>query len=266
MSRYFHIFSQHLQTVMQYRANMMVTILVEFVIISSTLFLWFSIFQTTKTVGGMNLSQTVSYYLFIPLIFILTSSTISDIIGDQIKTGDLSNYLMRPVPLWILYVTFVLADKLVYTSLVFPLYFLIVLALLVYGVSISISLVGIVACIGIIVLTIPLAIVLDMSIGWLAFWIDDVWAFTHIKSIVFGLLGGLTFPFEFVPEKVRIIFEALPFKFFFYTPIHYLFSPSFSWMEYINDIGQLILWLSFLFIFCLFLWRKGIQKYGAFGH
>jgi ABC-2 type transport system permease protein len=106
---------------------------------------------------------------------------------------------------------------------------------------------------------------LDLSIGWLAFWIDDVWSFEHFKGITFGILAGVSFPFEFLPGNIQWLFNFLPFKFLYYTPISYVLGKR-GLEELGGDLLSISLWAVGFSVLSWLLWRRGLRKYEAFGN
>jgi ABC-2 type transport system permease protein len=112
---------------------------------------------------------------------------------------------------------------------------------------------------------IALHFALDLAIAHLAFWVVDTWAFQHLKNITFSMVGGFNFPYDILSKNVRIIFEFLPFKFFYYTPISYILGIRSGVTALTQDLLQMILWTMLFIVIASLLWKKGLQKYGAYG-
>jgi ABC-2 type transport system permease protein len=106
---------------------------------------------------------------------------------------------------------------------------------------------------------------MDLAIVWMAFWMTDVWCFEHVKRIAFNILGGRRFPLDLLSASLRTVAEFLPFKFFYFVPISYFVGTRSS--EFIlKDILSLICWSLVFIAISIFLWRKGIKKYEAYGN
>jgi ABC-2 type transport system permease protein len=108
--------------------------------------------------------------------------------------------------------------------------------------------------------------VLDLLIAFWAFWTDNVWAFKHIKIILFGILGGVTFPLDFLSGGLAAVARFLPFQYFYYVPAAYLLGKNVGMETIISDTAHILLWIVALVIFCFFAWRAGLKRYDAYGH
>lgn len=98
MNKYFLVFQISLQNEFIYRLNFLLwrlRILLRFLMI---IFLWKGIFLTNQTVFGLN-QQQINSYVFLVLVIqsLILSSPSSDNIGGEIGSGDLSNYLTKPI-------------------------------------------------------------------------------------------------------------------------------------------------------------------------
>lgn len=186
----------------------------------------------------------------------------SDKLAPDIRLGNFSNQLLKPYRIWVVSLVDAVTRQIFWAGLVLPLF--VVVWMVFFAAKIPISVTGLLLGILFVILGFLLHFFLDFFIALLAFWFDDVWSFSHLKRILFMVLGGQLFPFDLLSGKVRRIVEILPFKYFYYLPSAYLQSRRPS--EYlIGDLAGVVVW-ALIFILCAsFAWRKGIKSYGAYG-
>jgi len=204
------------------------------------------------------------YFFNIPLIGALTYIFISDELGNEIRMGELSNYLLRPYSVAFEALTRAVASKLNNFITTIPIYLLVILYITSSLHYPSITLVSI----GLFLIAIGMGFFLhflfDLIIAYLAFWVVDVWSFVHFKKIVFLIFGGLMFPLDFLPAPLDKIFMLLPFHYVYYLPNAYLMGKR-SFVNLGPDVGLFIIWMIIFFSLQRYVWSAGLKKYEASG-
>ena len=265
MRKYLMLFQNYYATNLEYRTNLITLILWELIGIGTVAILWLSIYRTNSEIGGLNFSHTISYYLLVPLLGFITHVHDSNRLGREIRKGQLSSQLIKPYKIWFASLMYTIAEKINFLTFIFPLYILILIWLNNYFEVGLFTVNSIFTALIIAILGFILHYVIDLSLTWLTFWVDEIWAFRHFKNVVLGILGGVSFPFDFVPQQFRNIIELFPFKFLYYIPISYLLqnrSPS----HLLPDLLEIIIWTTAISLIAWKLWQKGIKKYGAYGN
>lgn len=264
MKKYFAIFRIFALSKLEYRFELISVVINEVVGIAGVMILWNTVFKSTPVLGGLNQNQTVLYYLLIPLISIATSVDFSDKLGDEIRDGHFSKYLLRPYRLDLSFFSEAVAQKIHTLILIMPIYLA--------GVLIYVNVTHQTFQIGNFLLSVLFAILgfflhylLDLNLSWLAFWVNDVWAFVHLKNFTFSIFGGSSFPLNFLSGFLRKIFDVLPFKFLFYIPAAYLMgirpADNLIW-----DFLGITAWMLILAVSGKLLYQKGIKYYEAYGN
>ena len=265
MKKYISLFVSHFSVALEYRSNLIGIFVVEMISVSGVLILWSAVYRTQSLVAGYTFHEAVIYYVLIPLVAFITHVDISDKLSKEIRTGTFSNYLLKPYTFWTAAYMEALASKINYLVLVSPLAIIVFIFLFVKGYLVF-SLSRLLSGLFIAVLAFLLHFVLDLLIAFWAFWTDNVWAFKHIKIILFGILGGLSFPLEFLSGRLGIIAHFLPFKYFYYVPAAYLLGKNSGLEKTVLDSLQIFLWMAALVLLCFFAWRTGLKRYDAYGH
>jgi ABC-2 type transport system permease protein len=189
---------------------------------------------------------------------------ISSDLSLEIKDGTFSNYLLKPYSIWTMSLMRALARKINSLALILPLYGLTIISFSAWKEINLFSPTNIILAIIALLGGLILHLMIDLTITWSAFWLEDVWFFWHIKYVIFGLLGGVYFPLNILPTNLKNIFEFLPFKFFYYQPISYFLERPTAGQLQINLI-QLLSWIILFLLLSIWLWKKGISKYEAYG-
>jgi ABC-2 type transport system permease protein len=265
MKKYFKIFQNHLQASVTYRANIVGSSVYEIIAASSIMILWFAILKNQPTIGIYTFQILIFYYALAPFVGGLTHASLVDYLGEDIRSGAFSNYLLKPYQVWTSFFFQELAYKFNYLVSIAPVYFLIVCGLLSFLpfhlISVQTILISLLFCL----LGFLLDVFLDFIIYWSAFWLVDVWCFRHVKIILRYIFGGRRFPLDFFSGTLYVVMEFLPFKFMFFIPLTYFLGLR----KFSNITSDLISWFfwSAIFLFLGFLlWRNGLKKYEAFGN
>ncbi|MBI3442912.1 MAG: ABC-2 family transporter protein [Candidatus Sungbacteria bacterium] len=202
--------------------------------------------------------------ILIALIAFITHVDLSEKLSKEIRMGTFSNYLLKPYTFWIAAFMEAFAQKINYLVLVFPLTAVVLVFLVAKG-YLFFSSGQLLSAVLIAAFAFLLHFVLDMLIAFWAFWTDNVWAFKHVKIILFGFLGGAGFPLDFLPEHLGAIARFLPFQYFYYVPVTYLLGKNSDMEKIISDGSHMLLWMIVLPFFCFFAWRAGLKRYDAYG-
>ncbi|MCA9389856.1 ABC-2 family transporter protein [candidate division WWE3 bacterium] len=264
MQKYLGIFRNYFSSSLEYRSNLIGLIIKEMIGMGVILVLWVTIYQSEETVGGYSLIKTVHYYVLVPFIGIITQVQLSNELGKEIKDGLLSSHLTKPYKLWIGSFMRVLAEKIFTLSMVLPLYILLIIGLDRFFDASLLSMRGVLLGLMICLAGFILHFFLDLAITWLAFWTDDVWSFKHFKDIIFGVLGGVSFPFEFLTPGLQALFHLLPFKFMYYIPLSYMLGDRGA-DHLVMDLLGITVWIGIMISIAFALWQMGVRKYGAYG-
>src|SRR6266536_1065917 len=97
MKKYTKLFSTYFATALEYRANLVGTLVLEAIAVSSVLILWLAVYRNQHQVAGYAFSQALVYYLSVPIVGFITHVMLSDQLSTEIRTGFFSNYLLKPL-------------------------------------------------------------------------------------------------------------------------------------------------------------------------
>jgi len=218
--------------------------------------LWAILFSTGhySDISGYTLAMLV-WYLVMTESIIDFISYVVDNIGDDIKQGNIANYLNKPYN----YIIYIYTIHIVMGFVSLILTFLlgsIVAAVTVGGFSFNFL------NIPFILITIFLAMSMNLLImtflGLFAFWMEDVSAVNFIYQKFVFIIGGTLIPLEFFPEWLAKISSFLPFSYLAYYPAKLFIN--FNLHQFLDVVAVQILWCIVFIFLILFIYKKAIKK------
>lgn len=207
--------------------------------------------------------QFVTYYVLLSVVSMLTSTWLADFVARGIRLGDLSPWLLRPVPYTSWHVGNNIGEKVVKLPLLLP---LVGVVALLFRSDLQIptdprAWTLFVLCLP---MTAAVAFLLDFVTGSLAFWVQDVNGLIRVKALVGAFLAGQFVPLALFPPGLTGFLEAQPFRYTLSFPLEVLtgglstgaLMRGFAWQA-----GYCVgLWACYRL-----LWRYGLRLYGATG-
>jgi ABC-2 type transport system permease protein len=224
------------------------------------LFVW-STAAGRATVGGMNRGEFVGYYLLLILVNQLTYAQTNWTLGDEIRQGNLSAWLLRPMsPLFNVLSTEV-AGKVVCMIFVTPV--AAVLALVLRPEIFPTPLQGL-AFIPALAFAWILRFAWGFALASLAFWATRSDALLAAQDSLVFLLGGQVAPVALLPGPMHSLAVALPFRYMVGFPAEVL-AGRLDGPALLQGITIQVVWLALALILAWAAWRRGLQRYTAVG-
>ena len=254
-----------IQYSLEYRFDFFVGVLSTLFPILIQVFLWHAIYGGTgqDVMYGYNFAQMLAYVAIAGAVGKFVVTGIENIVNDDIHSGGLSAYLIKPVG----YVPFRLLQAIgqkfaaTVTILVFA-------AVSIAALSIA---VGFEVKPGAALLFIP-ALLLALLLNSLFFFIVSVSAFVltevgrffHALRIAIMVASGGVFPITVFGEAYVSVSGYLPFQYTTYFPISVM-TGALPIREILAGMAAQILWIAALSIVSGACWRGGLKRYIAVG-
>lgn len=248
---------------MTYRGSMLIRGLRD---ISSVMFfvvLWAALFKEKTVIGGFTFYAMVTYYVLAKIIDQMYSYEPSRLMTRDIITGDLSNYLIKPMR-YFTYMIFLSVGRRFArssTSLVIIILAFIFLSQWVVLPPNASSLIFF--CFSA-VLSWILLFEFAFLIGTLSFWSSETSGLQTAFDQLVLVLGGSWIPLNLFPEGVSRIVSILPFKYLYYDLV-LIYQGKISSSEFFSHLAAQTAWVVALFLCCYVFWRKGTKNYASFG-
>jgi ABC-2 type transport system permease protein len=243
-----------------YRASLLVWVLATSLPLIS-LVLWRTLAEDGP-IGDYDQRGFDSYFIAAFLVRQLSSSWVVWDLDRQIRTGELSALLMRPVHPVLHHAVTNLSALPLRTLLAAPV-----------GVAVLIATSGVERADGTaplalaalaIVLAWALTFVTQLAIGCLAFWLTSAAALYDLWLGAYLVLAGYLVPTSLFPRGLAEVARALPFHAALGFPVELLVG-RLSIGEALAGLSLQLAWLVALAAIAAVAWRRGLKAYGAFG-
>ena len=228
-----------------------------------SLFIWKSVYSSGENVAGYSLAELTTY-TFCSSILSWIKIQVHWRTSRDIASGKLSGHLLRPFH-YISYRFFrTIADRSVDILISIPAFF----ALAIFLKPLILLPKNPVQVLTTIAFVIPLTVLLGffytLCLGQISFWTLEAGGIFYLANSLAQFAGGGFLPIPAFPEPWRTILTALPFRYFFSFPIN-VYLGKIPPNEVLFGILAQIFWVIALGAFASTLWKRGLQKYGAYG-
>lgn len=264
--KYAAIVRTSLQDYFVYRLNFMLWRVRAIMQLLILYFLWLTAYGGLDNLFGYTQAQMLTYILGISLVrsYVL-AARLSEGVGAQIITGDISNMLTKPIS----YLRYIfardLSDKLInifFSSVELIIIIAFLKPPLVFQGNAGFLLSAILA----VLIGLTLYFVVNFGLSMSAFWLhgDDWWAPRFIFGIILDFLAGGLFPVDALPGLIRQILMLTPFPYLLFFPVK-VYLGQMDALSIVRGLFVGAVWLVGLYVFQRLLWRRGLMAYTASG-
>ena len=247
----------------EYRAAFFVIMLNVFTGPTISLLVWLAVIE--RGPGGaalaMDRPQLVTYYVLMSLVSMLTGVWLSEYLADDIRTGNLSKYLLRPAPHMAGALGNNLGEKVIKLMLLGPLVLVAGFLFrhdlrlpadpgtwLLFGLAVALAFL--------------LHFLIDYLLGSLAFWQQAVHGIVTLEGLVAGLLAGRFVPLALFPPELAPLLAAQPWRFTLSFPLEVV-TASLSAEQLAYGFGLQVAYIAGLAALIRVVWRYGLRSYAA---
>lgn len=266
MRKYFSIFKISIEDEFTYKLNFILWRLRNVIQICMTYFVWSTVYSDpSKIILGYDRAKILTYVFGIMIVKAIVMSARSMDVGNDISTGDLSNYLVKPVSYFKYFFTRDIASKLLnlfFAAIEFTLLLLILKPPFVFQTNLY-SIIGFLISVILAVCIYSLILFLLSSIP---FWVPELgWSAQFlIVIVVVEAFSGSIFPINILPHVLQWTIMATPFPYLIYFPVEVYLGNITGW-TLIGGIMVSAAWTGILWFTLKIVWRRGLKAYQAFG-
>ena len=267
MKKYWHVIGIGTQNNLTYRFNFLARIVFGLIPLIAVLYVWRTIYAgkgPNSLVGSYSLAEMISYYLLTTLVDALTAVNEDDWqIATDIKDGNISQFLLKPVDYLMFRLCLFLSGRLTYVAVaaipltIFTLslrhYFVLPPDWATFGFFLASTL-----------LTALLQFFMSYTMAMLAFWVLEVSTFIFILFAFEYIASGHLFPLDILPTGLQQVLALTPFPYQLYFPVS-IYLGKISGAELVRGLCIQVLWVAAAYGLARFAWQRGIRKYSAVG-
>lgn len=224
--------------------------------------IWVVAFKSTpEKLAGM-FSQLLVYFTVLIFIHQLVQSYAGgQIANEHIKQGELSVYLLKPMPYFRYMFLIMMPWRISQFFLSLPLAGVFIIAFRQYiPLDYQTILLGL--------LLLPWALVLSFLIqlffAQFAFWFDDATGFLNLAELLTLLFSGAGIPIFLFPPILKTVGSWLPFQYAMYFPVA-AFSGLIAPADYWRNVAFLLIWIIGLGLVVSALWKRGLRRFTGEG-
>lgn len=248
---------------LSYRGAIVVWMAVSLIRLGVALFVWLT--AGNQILGGYTKPEIIGYYVIILFFDWTLMWNPFGPVASEIKSGQISAYLLRPIS----YVSSWLGRE-----AGFKLVSLSILSVVAIAIFFILNAVGFLPTLHpnwswlVLSIAIPGAVavsfLITMCMALLAFWFTEVRYVNYVYWTFMPLLGGLFLPTSFLPPAVERINWFLPFRYHVSLVMEITLNRLNS-VEILESLGLMGLWAAVLYKLYRLMWREGVKNYSAFG-
>lgn len=260
MGKYWAVLKAELQEELFYQTNFFFYFIRKIIGFLIQVLLWTVIFKDYETVAGFDYGSMLLYFLTLFFVDLIAGNNIDSSLGNLIRSGDLSRFLLKPFSFIWMMLFRQLGNKVVRIGVVVFFAFALFLA----G-KINIGFWGVFVFGLLLVNSFFISFLYRFFLGTLSFWLINIssvlWLFRQSASF----LGGGWLPVSFFPVWSLKVVKILPFYLSLGFPADFFRGGLASSAIFWGILAQLG-WIIALFLAVAVLWRKGEKVYEAVGN
>jgi len=207
--------------------------------------------------GGFSKIQIVTYYAVMSFVGYTTFWWVHFDIANQIRSGDLSNLLSKPMRVIGYFISYQMGDKLFSFLMRLPIF---IAVFYFFGQQLHFSVWAILA----IFTGAVVSLLMCLLFGILAFYLTDLGGFVGMFYFATYLLSGELAPLSFYPDWFLRIAMLLPFRYILSFPIEILMNKVTS-LQIISGFITQVVWIVVLAWLLRVLWIRSLKTYQAYG-
>lgn len=249
------IIGAQLRRFFAYRANIWSGALYGALRLAMRAALWMALFRGAD--AGSSFGETMSFFILCDVFVSAYAERASDLIGQDIRSGDIALRLTSPVA----YQMYLGAMQLSgWLKRLLPQGATILLGGLIFiGLTPPAGVWALAGFAASMVLASAIYLLVDLCIGYSAFYLTDYWYLKWFNEALFALFGGLALPLWFYPDWLLRLAGALPFQYAVYQPIA-IYLGRVPASEIIQSLLMQCFWIGVLLALERLIWRAAMRR------
>lgn len=245
-----------------YRANFFCFLIGEIMSCFIMFFVWKAVFNSTtsETFMGFTMEDMVVYLFITFLTGYLTYSDGSYGIATEIRDGSIAMRMIKPCSFDMCFLFQELGNKIINVLFIF--------APIVVGVeayrwyitgACQFDIAHFLLYTVSLVLAYLISFYFNVSYGFMAFYLKNLWGADILKECIVNFLSGATIPLAFMPDVLAKVLSFLPFSSLSYTPVM-IYMGVYSGAEIALRMLWQVFWLIVMIIISKLIWNHAVKR------
>lgn len=261
--KYSAIISFVIQTTVQYRAEILIWLILDMLPFFILFFVWQALYGGMDSLRNVTFQEVIQYYVLVLAIDRLTAIHFEGWRSDEIRHGKIDYFLTRPFSYLKSIFTHDVGGRIYSLTLFIPLFTLFVIAIkAIFGLApLELSFTELVVALFFVAISFCIQFLMGVWIVLMTFWFEMARGFEHFKTAVITLFSGYLLPMAFLPEWLEKITSFLPFKFLYWVPISALQGKTITPNDALYGIATVSVMLCITHV----LWQRALYQYSSVG-
>lgn len=224
--------------------------------------LWYALLKGMglDSLGGFGREYYLAYALWATFVGRVTTNWMYEFIMlEQIDTGKVNSFLVRPMSFYEFYLSQFMGYKLLAAGFSF---LLPIAACLAFKAPMHLERLPAVALL--LMFYLVFAHTISFCVACFAFFLNRAYSFTPMKNMLLWVLGGELIPLDLYPEPLRSILIHLPFASGIYIPVGYI-TGRVDGVLFAQSFISIAAGLAVFGVFAYGLWARGVRSYTGTG-
>ena len=263
--KYARSYSLGMQNGLEYRMEFFLNMASAVFPVLIQVFMWSAIYKKTGegVMFGYAYGQMILYTVLASILTRLLRTGFEYDIAEDIKSGGLNKFIIRPIHYFPYRLCAFLGQKTVHTGL-FSFILLAAVVIAARSTGLTIDAVQILSFLPCFFLSFVLNFILFYLVSTIAFWLSEIGFFFEAVRIVFIALSGGIFPIDVLGGRIAAVLHLLPFQYTINFPIDVL-GGRVSGAAFFQGLLIQACWILLLAGAAAYAWAYGSKKYVAGG-
>ena len=261
------------QSSIAYRGNFLMALFAGMVTFITQVLFWPALYgvkltdragQFSGSIAGYRLNDMISYSLMVYILqWGISAASTGYSIKEDVLSGRLNNYILKPFNYLSIKAIFSLTGQII-TSILSVLVFLLIVWKM--GGLLSPRPEGLSQLFAIpaVFISFIISFLISSLAGLVSFWILETSSLNAFIKGALLILSGAVFPLNFIDGFFGKLLQLLPFSYMIFFPAQ-IFLGRMSAAAMIQNYAISLFWILLLSLMVRFFWRRGLNRYSAFG-
>jgi ABC-2 type transport system permease protein len=222
---------------------------------------WSAVFDGKQLINGWDLSSLITYTVLSMLLNEYVNGASWEL-SNLIRTGQISVELLRPYDLHFRLMAQDVGATI--SNMMRTAVPLVLFMAFVYHLQFPVTILAGILFLWTVIVAIVLGNLIDLIIGTMAFWLENMWGLRVFKAALFLFFNGALIPLNMFPDWLQHLCMWTPFPSLVYTPVGIFTGRIVGEPMWIACFIQL-LWVVVIFIVLRMVWRVALRKVTVFG-